>query len=56
MNVQLRIGIALGDIFTDFVLLNLGTGAMCLYKCLATPDDPGIGGLYGLCAKQAAGG
>ena len=36
----MRLGIDVGGTFTDFVLLDDGTGQVKTYKCLTTPHDP----------------
>jgi len=38
--VTYRIGIDVGGTFTDFTLLNQGTGTTHYYKCPSTPHDP----------------
>ncbi len=53
MTARLRIGIDSGGTFTDFVLLDPGTGAMRLHKRLTTPEDPSTGALYGFHAILA---
>ncbi|HEY0205903.1 MAG TPA: hydantoinase B/oxoprolinase family protein [Acetobacteraceae bacterium] len=53
MTAPLRIGIDIGGTFTDFVLLDPGTGAMRLHKRLTTPEDPAVGALDGFRAILA---
>jgi 5-oxoprolinase (ATP-hydrolysing)/N-methylhydantoinase A len=48
-----RVGLDIGGTFTDFVLLDRATGAVRLYKCLTTPEDPSAGALEGLAALLA---
>ena len=43
-----RLGIDIGGTFTDFVLIDTGTGEVRRGKCLTTPDDPVRGILTGL--------
>jgi 5-oxoprolinase (ATP-hydrolysing)/N-methylhydantoinase A len=43
-----RVGLDIGGTFTDFVLLESGSGALHLHKRLTTPDDPAVGALLGL--------
>jgi len=43
-----RLGIDIGGTFTDFVLIDTGTGEVRRGKCLTTPDDPVRGILAGL--------
>ena len=45
---RFRVGIDIGGTFTDFVLVDGGTGRVRLYKCLTTPKDPSAGALEGL--------
>ena len=35
-----RIGVDIGGTFTDFALLDEGSGALAIHKQLTTPDDP----------------
>jgi 5-oxoprolinase (ATP-hydrolysing)/N-methylhydantoinase A len=48
-----RVGLDIGGMFTDFVLLDKATGEVRLYKCLTTPEDPSAGALEGLAALLA---
>jgi 5-oxoprolinase (ATP-hydrolysing)/N-methylhydantoinase A len=45
---RFRVGVDIGGTFTDFVLVDAGTGRVRLYKCLTTPKDPSAGALEGL--------
>jgi len=48
------LGVDIGGTFTDFALLETGTGTLATGKCLTTPDDPSRGfleGLRELCAR-----
>ncbi len=40
---RFRIGVDVGGTFTDLVLADLGSGALCFYKEPTTPADPAIG-------------
>ena len=43
-----RLGFDIGGTFTDFVLVDSGTGAMRIHKCLTTPEDPAVGAIEGI--------
>ena len=47
-SLRFRLGFDIGGTFTDFVLLDVATGAIRLHKCLTTPDDPAVGALAGI--------
>ncbi|MEZ5738101.1 MAG: hydantoinase/oxoprolinase N-terminal domain-containing protein [Burkholderiaceae bacterium] len=49
-----RIGVDIGGTFTDFVLLDLATGALHNEKCLTTPDDPSRAVLEGIARLMQA--
>jgi N-methylhydantoinase A/oxoprolinase/acetone carboxylase beta subunit len=49
----MRVGIDVGGTFTDFVLLDEGSGEARTYKCLTTPGDPAAAILEGLGALEA---
>lgn len=46
--MSLRIGVDIGGTFTDFALLDTGTGRLFIHKQLTTPVDPARGVLDGL--------
>ncbi|MHA1565489.1 MAG: hydantoinase/oxoprolinase family protein [Alphaproteobacteria bacterium] len=49
-----RIGIDIGGTFTDFALLDIGSGRLVIHKQLTTPDDPSkavLGGVPALLKK-----
>ncbi|WUI01294.1 hydantoinase/oxoprolinase family protein [Spirillospora sp. NBC_00431] len=50
----LRIGTDIGGTFTDFVVLDTGTGRITLEKRLTTPDDPSRAVVDGLDTLRAA--
>ncbi|MBM3524264.1 MAG: hydantoinase/oxoprolinase family protein, partial [Alphaproteobacteria bacterium] len=52
--LRYRIGFDIGGTFTDFILHDGSSGAIRLYKCLTTPDDPSRGALEGLEALARA--
>ncbi len=52
---RLRLGIDVGGTFTDFVLIDDATGALCREKCLTTPADPVAGIMTGIERLQASG-
>lgn len=43
-----RLGVDVGGTFTDFVLIDEGTGELAREKCLTTPDDPVAGIMHGI--------
>ena len=43
-----RIGIDVGGTFTDFVILDAGSGALSYFKVPSTPNDPSIGIVEGV--------
>lgn len=47
-NSEWRLGIDIGGTFTDFVMVNIKTGKICLGKSLTCQDDPALGVLTGL--------
>jgi len=52
--VSFRLGIDIGGTFTDFALLEAGSGRLVIHKQLTTPDDPSkavLGGVPVLLAK-----
>ncbi len=49
----LCVGCDIGGTFTDFVLLDEGTGQVFIKKCLTTPADPSSGMLQGLHALES---
>lgn len=52
---RFRLGIDVGGTFTDFVLVDLASGALFREKCLTTPEDPVGGMLEGITRFAAAG-
>ncbi|MET7992601.1 hydantoinase/oxoprolinase family protein [Amycolatopsis sp. NPDC005232] len=42
-----RLAFDIGGTFTDFALLDTETGALEIFKCLTTPDDPSRASLHG---------
>jgi 5-oxoprolinase (ATP-hydrolysing)/N-methylhydantoinase A len=48
MPARYHVGFDIGGTFTDFVLLDTGTRALRVHKCLTTPKDPALGVLAGL--------
>ena len=51
-----RVGCDIGGTFTDFVLLDQGTGDVVIGKCLSTPRDPSEGMMTGLEALKSQAG
>ena len=51
-----RVGCDIGGTFTDFVLLDQGTGDIVIGKCLSTPRDPSEGMMTGLEALKSQAG
>jgi N-methylhydantoinase A/oxoprolinase/acetone carboxylase beta subunit len=47
MAAPYRLAFDIGGTFTDFALLDTRTGAIEIFKCLTTPDDPSRGSLHG---------
>jgi len=50
-----RIGVDVGGTFTDFVLIDIGSGELAREKCLTTPDDPVVGIMHGIERLVASG-
>jgi 5-oxoprolinase (ATP-hydrolysing) len=48
MSGSYHVGVDIGGTFTDFVLLDEGSGDLRLHKKLTTPDDPAQGAVEGL--------
>jgi 5-oxoprolinase (ATP-hydrolysing) len=48
MSGSYHVGVDIGGTFTDFVLLDEGSGDLRLHKKLTTPDDPARGAVEGL--------
>src|SRR5215211_6209774 len=48
MSGSYHVGVDIGGTFTDFVLLDEGSGSLRLHKKLTTPDDPARGAVEGL--------
>ena len=49
-----RLAVDVGGTFTDFALLNEGSGEIHIAKSLTTPDDPSVGVLTGITAFNQA--
>ena len=46
--VSYRLGIDIGGTFTDFAMIENGSGAVSLEKILTTPHDPSVAVLDGI--------